>query len=321
VVTASANAGRFEISVEGSSIQQGKVSLRDLEKLGPLLQSGLERMARVLSGVPGKAPGTVPRLVVETTNLLLVAIRPGSAVLDLELPLPEEPVREEEGLFPLPALDLGQRALDAFVGGLHELESREGVQVPEAWDNSVMEIAEELAGFAKERDVIIRLSAQATQRPVRTAQIAPDIAERFKVSHAPIRQRRTARGLLYMVDLKAGRIDVEDEKGQRLQCVFPPHLEGEVKRLVGSQVVVSGEEELDLALGRRGKLELSILEATSDSVPMHEAFWMNPSAAEQAAQQGVEAIGSVAQLAAPDVFTEEEIQAFLAAIREARREE
>jgi hypothetical protein len=321
VVIDSTSVGRFEISVEGSSIQPGKVSLRDLEKLGPLLQSGLERMARVLSGEPGKAPGMVPRVVMEATNLLLVAVRPGSAVLALELPLPGEPLVEEEGLFPLPAPDLGQRALDSFVGGLHELESRTEVQVPEAWDNSVMEIAEELAGFAKERGVTITLKAQATQRPARTAQIAPDIAERFKVRHAPIRQRRTARGRLYMVDLKAGRIDVEDEKGQRVQCVFPAHLEGEVKRLVGSQVVVSGEEELDLALGRRGKLELSILEAASDSVPMHEAFWMNPSAAEQAAQQGIGAIESVAQLAAPEVFTEEEVNAFLAAIREARREE
>jgi hypothetical protein len=321
VVIDSTSVGRFEISVEGSSIQPGKVSLRDLEKLGPLLQSGLERMARVLSGEPGKAPGMVPRVVMEATNLLLVAVRPGSAVLALELPLPGEPLVEEEGLFPLLAPDLGQRALDSFVGGLHELESRTEVQVPEAWDNSVMEIAEELAGFAKERGVTITLKAQATQRPARTAQIAPDIAERFKVRHAPIRQRRTARGRLYMVDLKAGRIDVEDEKGQRVQCVFPAHLEGEVKRLVGSQVVVSGEEELDLALGRRGKLELSILEAASDSVPMHEAFWMNPSAAEQAAQQGIGAIESVAQLAAPEVFTEEEVNAFLAAIREARREE
>jgi hypothetical protein len=321
VVATAAESGQFQIAVEGESIQPGKVSIRDLEKLGPLLQSGLERMARVLSGEPGKAPGTVPRAIEDATNLMLIGIRPGSAVLALELPLPEERMTVEEGLFPLPAPDLGQRALEAFVRGLHELESGGSGQVPEAWDNSVMEIAEELANFASERDVVIHLQARASRRPARVARIAPDIAERFQVRHAPIRQRRTARGRLYMVDLKAGRIDVEDEKGQRVQCLFPPHLEGEVRRLVGSQVVIGGEEQVDLALGKRGRLELSVLEPASEAVPMHEVFWMNPSAAEQAAEQGVGPIASVAQLAAPGVFTDEEVEAFLAAIREARREE
>lgn len=51
-----------------------------------------------------------------------------------------------------------------------------------------------------------------------------------------------------------------------------------------------------------------------------DAFWLNPSAAEQAAQQGVGPIESMDELAAPDLFTDEDIDAFLDVIHRARRD-
>jgi len=47
---------------------------------------------------------------------------------------------------------------------------------------------------------------------------------------------------------------------------------------------------------------------------VEDTFWLNPSAEEQALQQGVGAIGSIDELAAPDRFTDEDIDAFIAAI-------
>ena len=51
-----------------------------------------------------------------------------------------------------------------------------------------------------------------------------------------------------------------------------------------------------------------------------DGFWANPSAAHQAAEQGVGPITSVEAFAAPDVFTDEEIEGFIATIRESRSE-
>ncbi len=51
----------------------------------------------------------------------------------------------------------------------------------------------------------------------------------------------------------------------------------------------------------------------------HGTFWSNPSAAEQARQQDVGPIESIDELAAPGLFTDEDIDAFLAVIFEVRR--
>lgn len=56
------------------------------------------------------------------------------------------------------------------------------------------------------------------------------------------------------------------------------------------------------------------------AIPEREdgTFWLNPSAAVQARQQGVGPIESIDELAAPDLFTDEDIDAFLAVIFEVR---
>lgn len=319
IVQEATESGRFEVRIEGESIRPGKVAVRDLGKLGPLLQAAIERTARVLRHEPGRAPGPVPRDVYETTNLLLVGIESGSANLLLELPVPEE-LESDEGLFPLPARDLGLRAMDAFVRGLHRLERGEA-EVPDEWDNSVMEIAEDLAAFAKDRQVVIDISSTTPRQKTRKARISPANADRFRVRHAPITQPRMARGRLFLVDLKSGRIDVEDEDGQRVQCHFPSELETRVKSLIGEIVLVSGVEEVDLAAGSRRKLEVASLDPGGEEVPLSRDFWDNTSAVEQAREQGVGPISTVVDFAAGDVLDEDELQRFIETIREGRREE
>lgn len=321
-----AEAGRFEVTLEGPSIQPGKLPLRDVEKLAPLLQDGLERTTRVLREEPGAARGRMPRDLRLATNLLLVGIKRGSAELLLELPLPqeEEGEKEEEGLFRPAPSDLGQRAMEVFVGGLHDLETATGAQVPQGWDNSVMEIAEHLANFATERQYAIRLKARSTRRKERTARISPDTADRFRIRHAPIRRSRTARGQLIAVDLGSGRIDVLSEDAKRVQCHFDPEasaLMDRVKKLIGEKIDVSGQEEFDVALGKAGKLEVESLEPASEQVPFHEMFWQNKSSSEQAREQGVGPIRSITELAAPVEFSDEELDTFIQAIQESRRSE
>lgn len=311
-------SGQLTVRVEGEAIEPGKIAVRDLTRLGNLIQSGLERVARVLSGEPGGLPGTPPVPVREATELLLTGITRGSATLLLELPVPEETEEPEAHLFAPPARDLGLRAMDRFVEGLHQLESG-GQEVPDGWDNSVMEVAQKLAEAATSRQITIDLDARVPRTKARRARIAPEIAERFAVRHAPIRRPRTARGELIAVDLRKGRIDVEEAGGRRVQCEFDPEdsaLMSLVKGLIGQVVTASGEEEFDVALNKAGKLEVQSLGPATEEVPLHEMFWQNRSAAEQAREQGVAPLGTISELAASESFTDDDLEAFSRAIRE-----
>jgi hypothetical protein len=214
--------------------------------------------------------------------------------------------------------------MERFVSGLRHLSSSDGSSVPLDWDNSMMEVAERLSAFADERKVSLTFDARSPIRGKKVvARITPEIASRFGVRHAPVRRRRTARGELIAVDLGKGRVDVEYAKGQRLPCDFntdSAEMTTAAKRLLGQVVLVSGEEEYDVASQKSGHLAIESLEPASTEAPLAEAFWMNPSAAEQALEQGVQPIGSVSEIARPDLFTDEDIESFIAAIREARGE-
>lgn len=317
------DAGRLRIQVEGEAIEPGKLAVRDLTRLGELIQSGLERVARVLTGEPGGLPGPIPGRVRQVTELLLAGIEPGSATLVLELPPPKEAEDDEGRLFePLPP-DLGFRAMERFVDGLHQLELG-GEEVPQHWDNSVMEIAQGLGEVVTSRGYVIQMDARhGTAKPKR-ARIAPDVADRFNVRHAPIRRPQTARGELILIDLRKGRIDLETQEGKRVQCQFDPDvadLMSRVKSLVGQVVSVSGEEEFDIAQGKAGRLEVHSLDAASEEVPLHEMFWRNLSAEEQAADQGVETLRSLLELSATELFSEAELEEFGRAVEEAGRDE
>ncbi len=317
-------AGTLRVQVEGEVIRPGKVAVRDLTRLGTLVQSGIERVARVLTGEPGPALESLPRSLRRATELLLTGIEPGSAILVLELPAPEDlEMSPDERLFEPPAPDVGFRAVDRFVRGLHQLE--DGLeQVPEGWDNSVMEIAENLAELTRTRGIAITLRAAVPAARPSMARIAPDLAPRFAVRHATIRRRRAARGELIAVDLRRGRIDVEDATGRRVQCQFDPEapaLMASVKQLVGQVVLVSGEEEFDVVLNRTGKLEVQALQPAGEEIPLHETFWQNRSVAEQAREQRAEPLRSLHELLPSEAFTDEELDAFVQALRELRRPE
>ena len=313
-------SGRLTVRIEGASIEPGKVAVRDLTKLGELIQTGLERVARVLSGEPGGIPGPPPGPIRNATELLLAGVEPGSATLVLELPPPQEEEVSEERLFEPAARELGLQALDRLVEGMHRLEDG-AEEIPDGWDNSVMEIAERLAETVAARSFQIDLDAQTPRGQPRHARISPNTVDRFSIRHAPVRRPRTAHGELIAVDLRKGRIDVEDKAGRRVQCEFDPQAEellGRVRQLIGERVTVSGEEEFDVALNKAGRLEVHSLDRATEEVPLHELFWRNLSGAQQAREQGVEPVQSIAELASSEILTESDLDAFDQLLREAR---
>jgi len=313
----------FSLTIEANDIEPGKIAVRDLARLSELVQRGLERTARVLSGQPGSAPGRLPKSVEDATKLVLTGIGRGSAVLQLELPEPAEVGAPSPGdpLFTPPARDLGFRAMDTFVRGLSEVElGPDAAALPDGWDSSVMEVAREFADMAEERDFALTFDARPPHLPASVARITPQSAPRLRQRRSLVRRRRSARGRLVAVDLGTGHVDVQEPAGRRVSCHYDEALEAAVKRHLGAVVIASGEEDFDEARGKHGRLELDSLEGASEQMGFEDTFWLNPSAAEQAVQQGVGPIESINELAAPDLFTDEDIDAFLAVIHRARRE-
>ncbi len=94
-----------------------------------------------------------------------------------------------------------------------------------------------------------------------------------------------------------------------------------VKQLIGQVVFVSGEEEFDAALNKAGKLEVQTIEGAAEAVPLGEMFWLDKTAEDQAREQQVTPIASVSELASSEPIPDDEFDAFVRAIREARRSE
>lgn len=312
-----AQPGIMRIAVEGERVAPGKLPLRDLRRIGELAQQGIERTARVLMGEPGSAPGPLPEAVREATELLLVGVEQGSAVAVIELNPPAEDATTDDRLVPLPVRDLGLRAMDRFVEGLHQLEISSDGGMPDGWDTSVVEVAERLAEAATERRLQVTFRAKSPTATEKIAHIQPETAERFRVRHATVRRRRTAQGELVAIDLEKGRLDLKGSRGPRVQCQFGPELLDQARHLVGETVLVSGEEEVDLSSNKAGRLEVDTLKLSSQQVLPDEAFWLNRSAREQAEDQGVQPLQSVAELASEE-FSDEDIEGFLAAVAELR---
>lgn len=316
---AQAETGILRIKVEGESVQPGKLPLRDLARLVERIQSGVERVARVMTGEPGGVPGRRPKRIEGVTQLLLVAVGPGSAVLSLELPSSPSDVHEEEQLVDI-SDDLGFRAVSRFVGGIHELEAGDVSGIPESWDNSVMEVAEDLAEFTRDRRLIVTLDARMPKTQPNSARIAGDSTAKFQIRHVPVRRPRRARGTLIAVDLETGRIDIKPGKEKRVECLFPQSLRAQVEGLVGQVVEASGEEDFDAATNKVGRLEVRTLEPAAEQLRLDDEFWRSPSAAELAAEQGVQPIRAIEELVSPE-FSDEDIETLLTIIRDARSEE
>lgn len=315
-----ADPGIMRIAVEGERVAPGKLPLRDLRRIGELAQQGIERTARVLLGEPGAAPGPLPEAVREATELLLVGVEQGSAVAVIELNPPADNEVEDDRLMPLPIRDLGLRAMDRFVEGLHQLELSQDGGIPEGWDTSVVEVAEKLAEAASERRVRVTIKSKAPTTAEKVAHIDPETADRFRVHRATVKRRRTAQGELVAIDLEKGRLDLKGSRGPRIHCQFGPELLDQARHLVGETVLVSGEEEVDLASNKPGRLEVDTLKLSSQQVLPHEAFWLNRSASEQAAEQGTRPLRDVSELASKD-FSVGDIEGFLEAMAELRSAE
>jgi hypothetical protein len=187
----------------------------------------------------------------------------------------------------------------------------------------VVDIAEKLAEVATERNIAIEIDSRVLSKAKR-ARVTPELAPMFAVRHASTRRHRTARGELIAIDLRTGRVDVEDVAGRRVQCRFDPDatdLMERVKQLVGQVVLVAGDEEYDQTTKKAGRLDVRTIEGTAEAIPLDGDFWRNEAATHQALRQQVGPIASVSDIASTEPIADDEFDSFLKAIQEARKSE
>lgn len=307
----------LRLTLEGLDSAPATISLRDLERLAQALQGGLEAVANVLSGRPGVSAGPLTASVAAATGLTLVGIEAGSTVLEFKL---EEPAMtdsdsDEHRLFDPPPKDLGFRALKSFVGGLKD-RVEGAARLPDAWDGAVAAKADDLATFVRERNVSLTIESEEPDLGQQQVTISPQSTHRLDAPSTTIRRRRTASGRLILVDLGSGRIDLEEPSGRRVKGRFSAELETVVTATVGRIITASGEEEFDQATGKSGPVKFETIEAAAEAIRLNDDFWANRTATEQAEAQGVTPIASIADLARPDMFTDDDVQSLLEILSE-----
>ena len=308
----------LRLTLEGLDSAPATIRLRDLERLAEALQGGLEAVANVLSGRPGVSAGPLATSVADATGLTLVGLAPGSTVLEfkLEEPSVSEADSDEQRMFSPPPKDLGFRALKFFVGGLKDRVEHDDAPLPDAWDVGVATKADDLARFVSERQVSLTIESKEPDLGQQQVTISPLSARRLGAPPTTIRRRRTTSGRLILVDLGSSRIDVEEPSGKRVKGRFSADLETVVTATVGKIITASGEEEFDQATGKSGPVEFETIEAAAEAIRLNDDFWANRTAAAQAEAQGVTPIGSIAELARPDMFTDDDVQSLLEILRE-----
>jgi len=123
----------LEVRLTGPAVGPGRLAARDLADLARLLDLAVLRVARILYRAGGRGAGARSRDVEAACRLYLVSWSEGSAVAGFDL---AQPQARKPGL-----LDIGQRSVHHFVGGLSRMAVEEPIEtpLPEGFDKGVLE--------------------------------------------------------------------------------------------------------------------------------------------------------------------------------------
>lgn len=255
-VVGTVGRGSIVVRLEGPAVAQGRIAVDDLALVAGQLQRAVQRIALVLRGEQGMRPGRRPREVEALTRLEVVALRPGSVTLDLDL---------AEGERPLAAMDVGREAVERLVGGLTALA--QGATPPFGWDPGVLVALREMGALLRRGIERIDLEASAggiLRRARLEARTVETIGRLMRGSVRDLRTRdlRTVEGRLLMADFRetATRCRVHPPMGAPVECTFDEAQRQAVLDALTRYVRVSGEAETDEATGGIRLLEIADLE-------------------------------------------------------------
>jgi len=308
------------LRAKGPATEGGRLPLADLMKIGRNVQLAVERVARVLVGqADSRRPGRKPQEIARECALEVVALNRGSFEIALDLPR-----RKFEGM------DLGIEAVERLLEGWNRLDGDGGV-LPPGYDIGVLHSLRDL-GQVLGPGIEEIVAQSRTQRLRRTFAFDEDV--RLRVARqisAPVTGQRTVEGRLLMADFRhdGEKCRIHPPIGEPITCFFEESLEETVQELLRTYVRVAGETTEDPATGRItsiriGDIEPVSLEGEAFETTTPEQFWEDKSLEQLAVEQAVrpvcrleEVLGKGAGLWESD----DEFEAFLAAIKESREKD
>jgi hypothetical protein len=302
-------AHRLTIRTHGPAVERGRIAADDLALLLRVTQAAVERIALVLLGDQGVRRGRRPAEVERLTRLEVVEMGRGSVTVQLEL-------RRDQ--LALPEMDLGERAVQAFVSGIGWLEARE--EVPPSWDPGVLMALRELSPVFRRGIESIDIGVSGGER----GRLSESSVVRIGriVTHT-VTNVRTVEGRLLMADFKESgpRCRVHPPVGPPIECTFDEAHRQAVLDALTRYVRVTGEAELEPTTGRIKQLVIADIEVIrwNGGEEITYEFWELPGIDELARIQNVRPVERPEDLIAPIWESAEELERFLADVYAARR--
>ena len=114
-----------------------------------------------------------------------------------------------------------------------------------------------------------------------------------------VQDRRHLTGRLLEIDFKDGTAEIYDAVGKLTRVRFSPEMAPALKDAATEEVVAEGTYE-----PVRGSKEQHFVLSSLSPADVSSDFWRNPSLEDLRREQGVQPIGSAADLAAPSLIGE-----------------
>lgn len=306
------------IHLEGPAVRHNRMALQDFVLFVRQLQAGVDRVARVLLGQRVSVqPGRKPSEIKSACSLDIIEIRGGSLIITCDLPI------EAQGkLFD----DLGEEALTSFVQGIEAVGRKEHL-LPQGYDKGVLLSLREggkLFDHGVEKITFDLRTRRGNWAPTYTPEVHAHV---ISLIQEPVENRRQIEGRLLMGDFKeAGlRCRIHPPAGRAIQCTFDEAQKESVLTALTRYVRLVGEAtEVEGAIQtlKIGDIEILDQEDEAETIGERgEAFFFAETDLELlAARQGVTAITDFDELLGDFWPEEENLDQFLATVREWRDE-
>lgn len=307
------------LHLSGPAVAQGRLPLADLVEIGRHVQTGIERVARLIRGYPTSLRrGKLPQEIAAACALEIVAFESGSVQIVLDLP---------HNQAQLDAFDLGEHALEALVNGLADV-SGDAPALPVGYDAGVLLAVRDIGRILDRGvdEIELRLATRSVRRNVRYDKQGRDrVARRV---HEPLSNQRTVEGLLLMADFKESgtRCRVHTSWGEVVNCTFEDQLADQVQDVLRKYVRVTGPAQQDPVPGRIMSLAIADIEPVEPKTPWEGGadFWTERSVRELAEEAGLDRgarFDDVRGRGAALWESDEDLEEFLRGIHARRREE
>jgi hypothetical protein len=245
------------IKLQSGRGQENRISVDALTEVLKKVQLCVKRLGLVLSGQTGTAkPGRILRDVETACSLEVVAIKQGSFLLGLDIPVGQG---TQQNLFGTEE-PLGQMAIDKMLEGIHLL-AQDTPRLVNEFDYGVL-VALREASHVLDRGVDrVEFARRGNGGAARLVALDRRVRERVLENiTSPIKSAVEIKGALREVDLERHSCQVYPQSGHHVDCFFQDQHEPAIKDLLDSYVVATGEATLREADGRITRMQIQDIE-------------------------------------------------------------